>query len=107
MQSERACKLGGAETPASYRSAAEFRHSLGRIGGSVADMRWGMYSLALKSSSGLAATLHGGARVGFPGRKADIVKRLWFERTRVSLYARHLGGGKLPREFNRRLLHQP
>ncbi|WP_420024461.1 IS66 family insertion sequence element accessory protein TnpB (plasmid) [Cereibacter azotoformans] len=64
------------------------------IAGGVTDMRCGMNSLALKIQQGLGRDPHGGEIFCFRGRKADMVKLLWFDGVGVSLYAKRLEAGK-------------
>ena len=64
------------------------------IAGGVTDMRCGMNSLALKVQQGLGRDPHGGEIFCFRGRKADMVKLLWFDGVGVSLYAKRLEAGK-------------
>ncbi|WP_444453794.1 IS66 family insertion sequence element accessory protein TnpB [Rhodobacter capsulatus] len=64
------------------------------IAGGVTDMRCGMNSLALKIQQGLGRDPHSGEIFCFRGRKADVVKLLWFDGIGVSLYAKRLEAGK-------------
>lgn len=64
------------------------------IAGGVTDMRCGMNSLALKIQEGLGRDPHSGEIFCFRGRKADVVKLLWFDGIGVSLYAKRLEAGK-------------
>ncbi|MGP3699758.1 IS66 family insertion sequence element accessory protein TnpB [Rhodobacter sp. NSM] len=64
------------------------------IAGGVTDMRCGMNSLALKVQQGLGRDPHGGEIFCFRGRKADMVKLLWFDGVGVSLYAKRLEAGQ-------------
>jgi transposase len=64
------------------------------IAGGVTDMRCGMNSLALKIQQGLGRDPHSGEIFCFRGRKADMVKLLWFDGIGVSLYAKRLEAGK-------------
>lgn len=64
------------------------------IAGGVIDMRCGMNSLALKIQQGLGRDPHGGEIFCFRGRKADVVKLLWFDGIGASLYAMRLEAGK-------------
>ena len=60
------------------------------IAGGVTDMRCGMNSLALKIQQGLGRDPHSGEIFCFRGRKADVVKLLWFDGIGASLYAKRL-----------------
>lgn len=64
------------------------------ISGGVTDMRCGMNALALKIRQGLGRDPHSGEIFCFRGRKADVVKLLWFDGIGVSLYAKRLEAGK-------------
>ena len=60
----------------------------------VTDMRCGMNGLALKIQQGLGRDPHSGEIFCFRGRKADMVKLLWFDGIGTSLYAKRLEAGK-------------
>ena len=64
------------------------------LAGGVTDMRCGMNSLALKVQEGLGRDPHSGEIFCFRGRKADVVKLLWFDGVGVSLYAKRLEAGR-------------
>lgn len=64
------------------------------IAGGATDMRGGMNSLALKVQQGLGRDPHSGEIFCFRGRKADMVKLLWFDGIGMSLYAKRLEAGK-------------
>lgn len=64
------------------------------IAGGVTDMRCGMNSLTPKIQQGLGRDPHSGEIFCFRGRKADMVKLLWFDGIGVSLYAKRLEAGK-------------
>lgn len=62
------------------------------IAGGVTDMRCGMNGLALKIQQGLGRDPHSGEIFCFRGRKADMVKLLWFDGIGTSLYPDVLAG---------------
>ena len=64
------------------------------IAGGVTDMRCGMNGLALKVQAGLGRDPQGGEIFCFRGRKADMVKLIWFDGVGMSLYAKRLEAGK-------------
>lgn len=64
------------------------------IAGGVTHMRGGMNSLALKVQQGLGRDPQSGEIFCFRGRKADMVKLLWFDGVGMSLYAKRLEAGK-------------
>lgn len=64
------------------------------IAGGVTDMRKGMTTLALLVQEGLGRDPHAGEIFCFRGRKADMVKLLWFDGVGMSLYMKRLEAGK-------------
>jgi transposase len=64
------------------------------IAGGVTDMRKGMNTLALLVQEGLGRDPHAGEIFCFRGRKADMVKLLWFDGVGMSLYMKRLEAGK-------------
>lgn len=64
------------------------------IAGGVTDMRKGMNTLALLVQEGLGRDPHAGEIFCFCGRKADMVKLLWFDGVGMSLYMKRLEAGK-------------
>jgi len=64
------------------------------IAGGVTDMRKGMNTLELLVQEGLGRDPHAGEIFCFRGRKADMVKLLWFDGVGMSLYMKRLEAGK-------------
>ncbi|MFD1883570.1 IS66 family insertion sequence element accessory protein TnpB [Paracoccus pacificus] len=64
------------------------------VAGGVTDMRKGINTLALLVQEGLGRDPHAGEIFCFRGRKADMVKLLWFDGVGMSLYMKRLEAGK-------------
>ena len=64
------------------------------VAGGVTDMRKGINTRALLVQEGLGRDPHAGEIFCFRGRKADMVKLLWFDGVGMSLYMKRLEAGK-------------
>lgn len=58
------------------------------------DMRKGMNGLALQVQQALERDPHGGDLFVFRGKRADLVKILWYDGLGMSLYAKRLEKGR-------------
>jgi transposase len=58
------------------------------------DMRRGMNGLALQVQDSLKRDPHAGDLYGFRGKLGDLIKILWHDGIRLSLYAKRLDRGK-------------